>query len=143
MTRPSPRALVDTGALLALTHQRDQHHSEAVRIAHGHRALGGTFVGTTLVLSEFYSHLLYLRDAGVARTALRLLMQDPMNSWLSVGPELVDQARANWLARYEHQPFSLVDAVSFEVMAQEGVTHAFAFDHHFKVAGFELLRAPR
>lgn len=44
------------------------------------------------------------------------------------------------LARFADQRFSLVDAVSFEVMRQAGVTQAFAFDQRFEVAGFELLR---
>ena len=134
------RVLVDTSALLALSHGRDQHHARAVEIAERHRAAGGTFVGTTLVLSEFYSHLLYLRDAAVARTALRHLLDDPIQTWVEVGPELVGEALSGWLARYEDQPFSLVDAVSFEVMRADKVSAAFAFDHHFEVAGFELLR---
>ncbi|MFO7893141.1 MAG: PIN domain-containing protein [Longimicrobiales bacterium] len=134
------RALVDTSALLALSHARDQHHARAVEMAARHRAAGGTYVGTTLVLSEFYSHLLYLRDAAVARTALRHLLDDPIQSWVEVGPELVGEASSRWLARYDDQAFSLVDAVSFEVMRTENVAAAFAFDHHFEVAGFELLR---
>ena len=136
----SVRVLVDTGALLALSHGRDQHHGRAVDIARRHRSSGGTFVGTTLVLSEFYSHLLYLRDAAVARSALRHLLEDPILEWLEVGPDLVGNASSNWLTRFEDQRFSLVDAVSFEVMRLENVTSAFAFDHHFEVAGFELLQ---
>jgi hypothetical protein len=134
------RVFVDTGALLALSHGRDQYHGRAVEIAGRHRARGGTFVGTTLILSEFYSHMLHLRDAAVARTALGHLLDDPLHEWLEVGVELVDDARSNWLARFEDQPFSLVDAVSFEVMRRAKVADAFAFDHHFEVAGFELLR---
>lgn len=75
------RALIDTSALLALSHARDQYHARAVEIMGQHRAIGGTFVSTTLV-----------------------------------------------------------DAVSFKVMRAEKVAAAFAFDHHFEVAGFELLR---
>jgi hypothetical protein len=133
------RALIDTSALLALSHGRDQHHRRAVEIAGRHRTAGGTFVGTTLVLSEFYSHLLYLRGGGVARTALRHLLEDPIQSWVSVGPDLVEDAMSGWLMGLEDQLFSLVDAVSFQVMRAEKVTAAFAFDHHFEVAGFELL----
>jgi predicted nucleic acid-binding protein len=136
----SVRALVDTGALLALSHQRDQNHEQAVAIARRHHAGGGTFVGTTLVLSELYSHLLYLRDPATARSALRTLLHDPIQEWLEVGPDLVGAATSNWLMRFEDQAFSLVDAVSFELMQLEKVTSAFAFDHHFEIAGFELLR---
>ena len=34
---------------------------------------------------------------------------------------------------------SPIDAVSFEVMRRNRLTHAFAFDRHFEIAGFELL----
>ena len=136
----SARVLMDTGALLALSHRRDQNHEQAVAIAERHRAGGGTFVGTTLVLSEFYSHLLYLRDPTTARAALGHLLNDPIQEWLEVGPDLVGAARAHWLTRFADQRFSLVDAVSFEVMQRNKVTSAFAFDHHFEIAGFELLR---
>jgi predicted nucleic acid-binding protein len=33
----------------------------------------------------------------------------------------------------------LIDAVSFEVMQRNKVTHAFGFDRRFAIAGFELL----
>ena len=35
--------------------------------------------------------------------------------------------------------FSLIDAVSLEVMRRSKLTHAFAFDRHFTIAGFALL----
>lgn len=34
---------------------------------------------------------------------------------------------------------SLVDATSFVVMREEAITHAFAFDRHFREPGFKLL----
>jgi len=41
-----------------------------------------------------------------------------------------------FLRQYADQKFSYVDAVSFAVMKQREITEAFAFDHHFLVAGF-------
>jgi predicted nucleic acid-binding protein len=40
--------------------------------------------------------------------------------------------------KFADQNFSLVDAVSFEIMRQERLTQAFAFDVHFEVAGYKL-----
>jgi predicted nucleic acid-binding protein len=133
------RALIDTSALLALSHGRDQYHETAVAIAKTHRSAGGRFVGTTSILTEFHSHLLYLRDSAVARAALMSLLADPIHEWLEVDAELLREANGNWLLPYEDQRFSLVDAVSFEVMRRTRVARAFAFDRHFEVAGFELL----
>ncbi len=134
------RALVDTGALLALARAKDQHHGDAVAIAERHLAAGGRFVGTTAVLTELHSHLLYLRGAREARTIVTHLLDDPVHEWLDIGADLVRDAVTRWLARFADQRFSLIDAISFEVMRRRRLTQAFAFDHDFEVAGFELLR---
>jgi uncharacterized protein len=137
--RQSVRALVDTGALLALSRRKDQHHARAIEIAERHVGGGGQFVGTTLILGEFHSHLLYLRGSTEARVAVSALLEDPVHDWLAVSSDLQREAVVRWLARFSDQEFSLIDAVSFEVMRRHKVTHAFAFDPHFAVAGFELL----
>ena len=133
------RALVDTGALLALSRAKDQHHKRAVDIAERHLGSGGQFVGTTLILAEFHSHLLYLRGPTEARAAVSALLEDPVHEWLPVSRDLEREAVGRWLARFSDQEFSLIDAVSFEVMRRTKLTHAFAFDRRFVVAGFALL----
>jgi len=40
------------------------------------------------------------------------------------------------LRKYNDQPFSLTDAVSFVLMKKMKITEAFAFDVHFTTAGF-------
>jgi predicted nucleic acid-binding protein len=133
------RAFVDTSALLALSHTRDQYHQQAIAIARHHQRAGGSYVGSTLVLSEFHTHLLYLRGPTAALAALTQLLDDPVHQWHSVAADLLSDAKTRWLARFADQRFSLVDAVSFEIMSRETLRLAFAFDRHFETAGFALL----
>jgi hypothetical protein len=133
------RAFVDTSALLALSHTRDQYHARARDAARSYRAAGGRFLSSTLVLGEFHSHLLYLRGPAVARDVLARLLEDDSHEWLAVSVAVVRDARERWLTRFVDQRVSLTDAVSFELMSRETVSHAFAYDRHFDMAGFQLL----
>jgi predicted nucleic acid-binding protein len=134
----SIRVLVDTSALYAVAHSRDQHHGDAVAIGRRFVARGGRWVGTTLVLAELHG-LLLRRGPETAGAALRKLLDDAAYQWLPVSPELVRDAAAAWLDRFRDQRFSLTDAVSFELMRRERIDAAFAFDRHFVTAGYELL----
>ena len=136
----TPSALVDTSAFLALANPRDQHHDQAVRAAKRFSDEGGRFVSTVLVLGEFYSHMLYLAGPAHARRVVGDLLDDPIYSWADVGVDLLTASMSAWLERFTNQRFSLIDAVSFEVMRREGVRTAFAFDRHFRIAAFELLQ---
>ena len=136
----SARALVDTGALLALANPHDQHHADAVVIVRRFLAGGGRLLGTTLVLAELHVHLLHERGSGPARTAVAALLGDPAYEWAEVSALLVRDAVTAWLERFRDQRFSLTDAVSFEVMRRERIAVAFAFDRDFVTAGFDLLR---
>ncbi|HEV8357295.1 MAG TPA: PIN domain-containing protein [Gemmatimonadales bacterium] len=134
------RVLADTSGLLGLNRPEDRHHAQAVRIAERHKSSGGRYLGTTLVLGEFHAHLLRRRGPAYAREVLVTLLEDSDHEWAPVDEALIRDVATNWLARFPDQPFSLVDAVSFEVMRQQKLTHAFAFDRHFELAGFRLLR---
>ena len=133
------RALVDASALIALAVRRDQWHARATSIARSNAASGVRYIGTPLILAEFHAHLLYARGPVESREFVAHLLADPAHEWLPVDQDLMQHALARWLARFPDQRFSLTDAVSFEIMRRERVTHAFAFDKYFETAGFKLL----
>jgi predicted nucleic acid-binding protein len=54
-------------------------------------------------------------------------------------PEAWEEQAEEILAQFADQDFSFVDATSFVVMRQLGLPTAFAFDHHFLVAGYRLV----
>jgi predicted nucleic acid-binding protein len=135
----SGSALIDTSALLAVANPRDQYHETALRAAQQHLAAGGRFVGSTLVLAELHGHLLYRRGPGPARGVLTALLEDPAYTWEDVTVEVIASAVSGWLERFGDQRFSLPDAVSFELMRARRLSVAFAYDEHFRTAGFTLL----
>ena len=139
MTPPITRAAIDTGALLALASSRDQYHARAREIAERHRRLGGRWVGSALVLGELHGHLLRRTDPRTARRVVSALLADPMHDWRDASVELVRGAVTGWIERFADQRFSLTDAVTFELMRRDRLTHAFAFDRDFVTAGFALL----
>jgi predicted nucleic acid-binding protein len=58
-------------------------------------------------------------------------------------PDLERTAVRDWLERFDDQPFSLADAVSFAVMDDRGIREALTLDHRFAVAGFVMVPARR
>lgn len=96
-------------------------------------------MSSVLVLAEFHNLALRRCGLGAARSLVRRLLDDPSYQWLDVSVDVVTEAVPAWLQRFHDQPFSLTDAVSFELMRRERLTEAFAFDRHFVTAGFKLL----
>ena len=95
-------------------------------------------VTSNLIVAE--SHALIMRRAGIA-SALRFvqLVRASPNLVVSSTTMLEDAAVNDWLKRYTDQPFSLVDAVSFAIMAERGTRVALTLDRHFSIAGFEIV----
>ncbi len=135
---PPSRAAIDTGALLALASPRDQHHAEAVAIAHRHLAVGGRWVGSVLVLAELHGHLLRWREPRAAHAVIDRVRADPAYEWRAVDDALVEGATVNWLLRYADMRLSLSDAVTCELMRLERLDTVFAFDRDFVAMGYRL-----
>jgi predicted nucleic acid-binding protein len=134
---------LDTSGWLASLDPRQAQHAESLEERLALVASDARFVTTHLVVAEL--HAMVTRDRG-PRAGVRLLDEadtDPSYTVLYVDPALHAAAVDRWLRVFRDQPFSLCDAISFEVMRREGIREAFTLDHHFAVAGFTMLPTPR
>lgn len=130
---------VDTSGWLAAISVRQSRHVEAAT-AYARLVGGGTrLVTCNLVVAEMHALILRGRDAAAGVRFLDHLYMDPTHEVLFVDRELETRAIDRWLRPFREHRFSLTDAVSFELMRQEGIETALALDHHFKVAGFNTV----
>jgi predicted nucleic acid-binding protein len=128
---------VDTGYILALVNENDQHHAEAVALSE--QFDGQPIVVTDAVLLEIGNALSRMnREAAVQ--IIEDLRESPGVTVVNLMPELFESA-FDLYRRHTDKQWGLVDCVSFVVMRNLGLTTALAFDQHFVQAGFVTPRA--
>ena len=126
----------DTSALYALLDRSDANHDAASRA--WSRLLGADdrLVTTSYALVE--THALLQRRLGI----------DALRTFTSAFAPFLDvvwvdaalhAAGVSAVLAARRRDLSLVDCVSFEVMRQQHIHAAFAFDPHFRTHGFRLL----
>jgi len=138
----SRAVFVDTSAWYALADGGDSHHVEAERLA---RPLLGErirLVTTNHIVAETYT-LLRVRLGFAAALDFLGRVQSSLTVERVHVPEGWEQAAEEMLTGYADQDFSYVEAISFISMRRLGLTWAFAFDRHFAIAGFRLVRDER
>ena len=129
---------VDTSAwypLVVRSHPDHARLSAALRARVERRV---RIVTSNLIVAE--SHALIMRRAGIG-AGLRFvqLVRASPNVVVSSNALLEDVAVTDWLMRYTDQPFSMVDAVSFAIMAERGTRAALTLDRHFVIAGYDMV----
>jgi predicted nucleic acid-binding protein len=133
-----PEAFVDTSAWIAISDRRDRFHAAAK--AEQNRLLidRWTFITTNLVVSEAY--VIIRRSGGHSQGMqfLQALRTSPRVARICSTEDLELEAE-EILKNHQDQAFSYVDAVSFGVMRNRGVEHAFSFDRHFAAMKFKML----
>jgi uncharacterized protein len=129
---------VDTGAWFALADRSDGYHSKALAIYPRLLKELQRLVTTNLVVAE--SYMLIQRSLGHQAAVIFLERIEASPRILKIYSDHDLEIRAvEILRKYSDQNFTYTDAVSFALMRQQGIREAFSFDHHFTVAGFEII----
>ena len=126
---------VDTGAWYALQVTDDANHPRAKDALPRILANSQGLVTSNHVVGETYTLLRVSRGYDGAKRFLDTIRQSPR---LTVHFANLDTERAAFalLDKYSDHPFSFVDGVSFALMREREIEDAFAFDIHFRIAGF-------
>ena len=131
---------LDTSAWLPVVVRREQGHTE-LRATYQQlvEGGGGRLVTSNLVVAELHALVVRRRGAEAGIALIESVYADPAHEVMFVDRAFEARAVDRWLRPFRDQLFSLCDAVSFEIMRQEGIRKAFALDRHFAVAGFETV----
>lgn len=128
---------VDTGAFLARHLPRDQHHELAREAWQRLEDLREGLVTSNLVVNELVTLLTRWSSAQDATARARTLYASrALTIWRP--DEDVEMTALGIVDKFGDQRVSFTDAVSFALMRRRGVRRAFTFDHHFRLAGFEV-----
>ena len=126
---------VDTGAWYALQVPDDLWHADATRTLRAIIRGGYGLVTSNAVVGETYTLLLRTHGHAAAFRFVDALRRSERLEIVLADTTIESETYAV-LRRFVDQPFSYVDGSSFAIMRQRRLRLAFAFDHHFSVAGY-------
>ena len=132
------RVFVDTGAWFAIQASDDAQHELARRTLPPLVEAAQSLVTSNLVVGEAYTLLRLSKGYREAKRFLDALAQSAKLERVFITESLERQAY-EILHRYADHPFSFVDGTSFALMRQQRIRYAFAFDSHFRIAGFQRI----
>lgn len=138
MIRAGEPVFVDSGAWIALALTKDPHHERARSAWDTLGSVGASLRTSVPVVLETFTFL----DRNAVRD-VALLWRDSLEELsrfeiLECTLRDLDLAWS-WFRGKDIHALSAVDATSFAIMKRAGIRLAFAFDHHFAVAGFQLV----
>ena len=125
---------LDTSAIYALTDERDKSYKKAKELFELALSQEQQFLLHSYILVE--ASALIQRRLGLEQTK-KFLKEAVRFHTIWVNAPL-HRAGEDYFHKHATRKLSLVDCVSFVVMRQENITHAFAFDDDFEKAGFRL-----
>ena len=136
--RHGEAAFVDSGAWIALALSRDPLHAQAREQWDALQAASARLHTSVPVVIETFTFLDRNANRDVALAWKEAIYKPRTVKFLPC--ELRDLEQSwEYFRRKDLHKLSAVDATSFAIMKRSRIRLAFAFDHHFSVAGFRLV----
>jgi len=136
--RHGEAAFVDSGAWIALALSRDPLHAQAREQWDALQAASARLHTSVPVVIETFTFLDRNANRDVALAWKESIYKPRTVKFLPC--ELRDLEQSwEYFRRKDLHKLSAVDATSFAIMKRSRIRLAFAFDHHFSVAGFRLV----
>ena len=136
--RHGEAVFVDSGAWIALALSRDPLHSQAREQWDILQRAGAKLHTSVPVVIETFTFLDRNANRDVA-LAWKESIYKPRTA--KILPCELRDLEGSWefFRRHDLHKLSAVDATSFAIMKRSSIRLAFAFDHHFSMAGFRLV----
>jgi len=131
---------VDTSAWIMLLNKSERLHEDAAGI-YTEKLKGVLLLTTNMVVGETYTWLRKKVGFAPAYDYLCAINRKATLGQVEIlyPDRALEKEAANILERFKEHQFSYADAVSFAAMQKNGIKKAFAYDHHFLAAGFEVI----
>ena len=136
--RQGEAVFVDSGAWIALALSRDPLHAQAREQWDMLRGAGAKIHTSVPVVIESFTFLERNANRDVAITWKDSIYKPGLVKILACELRDLEQSWGYFLRRDLHK-LSAVDATSFVIMKRARIRVAFAFDHHFAMAGYRLV----
>ncbi|MHB9107571.1 MAG: type II toxin-antitoxin system VapC family toxin [Armatimonadota bacterium] len=125
---------LDTTGFYALTDETDAYHQRAIDSLAAASLQGKTFITQSYVVVESAALLHRRLGYDVARQFLHDVEAFEI-VWVD---DSLHHAAVQAFESNRSRGISFVDAVSFELMRQQGIIHFIGYDRHFENEGFRL-----
>lgn len=136
--RQGEAAFVDSGAWIALALSKDPLHRAAQEQWEALQSAGARLHTSLPVVIESFTFLDRNANRDVALAWKDSIYEPGVVDLLDCTREDLDASWA-YFRRNDLHKLSAVDATSFVIMRRNNIRLAFAFDHHFAVAGFRMV----